>query len=120
MTDIVTLYETNSDVVVISLGNPPWVLKGSHHPAWSLGPVTPDQTGKFAEDAQCWIENGNVDALPGDWEGQSRTFLDDDLTPVAQWTPGDGVTLLVERERLGGAARLYLNLPNAEDLDLES
>jgi hypothetical protein len=39
---------------------------------------------------------------------------------VAKWSPdcGDTVVLLVEPERLGGAARVYLNLPDIDNLDL--
>ncbi|MFC6883525.1 type II toxin-antitoxin system Phd/YefM family antitoxin [Actinomadura yumaensis] len=90
----VTLYETNGPSLVLARGDD----------AWDLG--APDGhylNGTFAADAQAWHE--------GTWEpnvddGQEPTLLEDDLTPVAQWT-SEGVTLLTDPHRLGVAA-LYL------------
>ncbi|GIH70364.1 hypothetical protein [Sphaerimonospora thailandensis] len=91
----VTLYETNSDILVIAKDGQ----------AWSLGTPSGDYlNGTFAADAKAWTD--------GDWEpnendGQTPTTLSDDIPPVAEWT-ADGVRLLVRRDQLGGAANTYL------------
>jgi len=90
----VTLYETNSDLLILARGDD----------AWDIGAPDNDYlNGSFATDAKAWID--------GDWEpnendGQTPTNLED-LTAVAEWTPA-GVRLLVAVEQLGGAAEMYL------------
>lgn len=93
-TSTVTLYETNSQILVFSNGIQ----------AWALDEVPRYLEGKFGDDAKAWIE--------GDWEpsendGQIPTLVTDDLTAVAMCDSG-GVTLLVEADRLGGAAEAYI------------
>lgn len=93
---VITLYETNSDLLVMAHGDD----------AWSMG--APDNeylNGTFAEDAEAWATGA---WRPTEADGQSPTHIDDDLTAVAEWsiTTG-GVRLLVEEDRLGGAAKIY-------------
>lgn len=92
----VTLYETNSDLLVIARDGQAWSL---HAPAGDY------LNGTFTQDAQAWVEG---DWEPDEGDGQTPTTITDDLTPVAVWVPG-GVRLLVEADRLGGAARIYLH-----------
>lgn len=90
----VTLYETNSDILVIARGDDAWTLQvaGTH------------MVGRFAADAEAWI---NGDWEPNEGDGQNPTHLDD-LKEVATWDAENGVTLLVDPDSLGGAAREYL------------
>ena len=90
----VTLYETNSGLLVAAKDGQ----------AWSLGVPHGDYlNGDFAADAEAWADG---DWEPSDSDGQTPTSVDD-LTPVAEW--GDqGVRLLVEADKLGAAARIYL------------
>ena len=90
----VTLYETNSDILVIARGDDAWTLQvaGTH------------MIGHFAADAEAWI---NGDWEPNEADGQNPTHLDD-LNEVATWDAENGVTLLVRADSLGGAAREYL------------
>jgi prevent-host-death family protein len=92
----VTLYETNSDLLVLARGDD----------AWEMGAPDRDYlNGSFASDAKAWLD--------GDWEphendGQSPSNWDlDDLTAVAE-CDAEGVRLLVDVHRLGGAAEMYL------------
>jgi prevent-host-death family protein len=89
----VTLYETNSDLLVIARGDNAWTL----HPG-------DDLLGQFAAHAAAWST--------GDWEpneddGQTRADLDG-LKEVAKWDADNGLTLLVGADSLGRAAREYL------------
>lgn len=95
MTSTVTLYETNSDLLVVARGDQ----------AWNWGPATPDMEGKFAEDARTWVAG---DWQPGEVNGQTPTHIDDDLTAVAERSAEGVLRLLVDAERIGGAARVYL------------
>ena len=90
---VITLFETNSDAVVISNGVE----------AWNLGPVTPDMEDTFAADARAW-EAGEWQ--PNEVDGQTPTTTDD-LTPVATYENGV-VSLSVVEDALGGGARVYL------------
>lgn len=91
----VTLYETNSDILVVARDGQ----------AWSLGAPAGDYlNGTFTQDAQSWVKG---DWEPNEGDGQTPTTTDD-LTPVAVWVPG-GVRLLVEADQLGGSARIYLH-----------
>lgn len=91
----VTLYETNSDLLVIAKGNE----------AWSLHLAGDHMEGMFAKDAEAWVEG---DWEPNEADGQNPTTIDDDLTPVAEWTVS-GVRLLdTRRDNLGAAAKDYL------------
>jgi antitoxin (DNA-binding transcriptional repressor) of toxin-antitoxin stability system len=90
----VTLYETNSDLLVIARGKD----------AWSLHLAGDHMEGMFAQDAAAWI-NGEWEPSEGD--GQSPTSTDD-LTAVATWDEERDVTLLVLADSLGAAAREYL------------
>lgn len=89
----VTLYETNSDILVIARGDDAWTL----HPGADLA-------GRFADDAAAWI---NGDWEPNEGDGQTPTHLDD-LKAVATWSPRTGLALTVRRDSLGGAARDYI------------
>lgn len=92
---IITLYETNSDVLVLARGAV----------AWSMGAPDRDYlNGSFAEDAEAWHQ-GQWE--PGQSSGQVPTWVGDDLTPVATWD-ADGVHLLVGLPDMGAAARIYL------------
>jgi hypothetical protein len=94
---MVTLYETNSDLI--------YAGKGDELP-WGFGPVTPDMHGRFASDAAAWAEG---DWEPGESNGQHQAAGWDGLVPVARWDSGSGtIRLLVERGRMGGAAELYI------------
>lgn len=90
----VTLYETNSEILVIARGDD----------AWSLFIGGDHMLGQFAADAEAWI---NGDWEPNEGDGQSPTHLDD-LKEVATWDQDKGLELLVRRDELGGAARDYL------------
>jgi hypothetical protein len=70
----VELYEDNAGAVYLHRGNE----------TWSLGPVTADMSGQFAEDAAAWVAG---DWEPNDNDGQTPTNLDG-LTHIATWTPG--------------------------------
>lgn len=92
-TSTVTLYETNSDILVIGRGKNAWTLGAPHGDYLD---------GTFAADAKAWLD--------GDWEpnvgdGQTSTHLDD-LAAVATWGAVDGLQVLVDS--LGGAARIYV------------
>lgn len=90
----VTLYETNSDLLVMARGDS----------AWSIGPATLDMAGGFTEDASAWIGG---DWEPNEADGQTPTHTDD-LTAVAEWSAEKGLHLLVDEERIGGAATIYI------------
>jgi prevent-host-death family protein len=94
---VITLYETNSDLLVMARGNEAWSMGA---PGASPGYLE----GTFAQDAQAWAEG---DWEPNEGDGQHPTEVDDDLTAVAKWT-AEGVQLLVGRDRIGGAAAAYL------------
>lgn len=96
----VSLYETNSDILVIARGDDAWTLQvaGTH------------MVGHFAADAEAWI---NGDWEPNEGDGQNPTHLDD-LNEVATWDAENGVTLLTRADSLGGAAREYLPEINVE------
>jgi prevent-host-death family protein len=90
----VTLYETNSDILVIARGDNAWsLLIGGDH-----------MLGQFAADAKAWTKE---QWEPNEGDGQNPTHTDD-LKAVATWEPGKGVTLLVREDSLGRAARDYL------------
>ncbi|MFN2636930.1 MAG: type II toxin-antitoxin system Phd/YefM family antitoxin [Gemmatimonadaceae bacterium] len=92
----VTLFETNSDLLVIAKGNE----------AWSLHLAGDHMEGMFAKDAEAWISG---DWEPSEADGQSPTDIDDDLTAVAEWTALGGVRLLdTGRDNLGAAAKDYI------------
>lgn len=90
--------------VILFESNGPAVFLGRGGQVWDLGPVTGDLVGRFAEDAQAWIDG---DWEPNEVDGQTKTAADG-LTAVAEWTKAGGVRLLVDVERLGGAAETYL------------
>lgn len=95
---MITLYETNSDLLVMARDGVAWDMGA---PGASPGYLE----GTFADDAQAWAD-GVWDPNTGD--GQMPTELDDGLTAVATWDKNQGVRLLVDREDLGGAAKVYL------------
>lgn len=92
----VTLFETNSDLLVIAKDNE----------AWSLHLAGDHMEGTFAKDAEAWASG---EWEPNEADGQSPTDIDDDLTAVAEWTAADGVRLLdTGHDTLGGAAKDYI------------
>jgi hypothetical protein len=94
----ITLYETNSDLLVMARDAIAWDFGA---PGASPGYLE----GTFADDAKAWA-TGAWD--PNTGAGQMPTEIDDDLTAVATWREDEGVRLLVDRETLGGAAEVYL------------
>ncbi|MGW4412630.1 type II toxin-antitoxin system prevent-host-death family antitoxin [Nonomuraea sp. NPDC004702] len=102
----VTLYETNSDILVIARGDDAWSLYiGGDH-----------MVGQFAADAEAWV---NGDWEPNEGDGQNPTDLGDGLKEVATWDHDNGVTLLVRADSLGGAARDYLPSPVSKGVTFE-
>lgn len=95
---MITLYETNSDLLILARDGKAWDM-GS--PGASPGYLE----ATFAADAQAWAEG---DWIPSEGDGQHPTEVGDDVTAVAQWTAGQGVRLLVHHEQLGGAAATYI------------
>ncbi len=96
---LITLYETNSDLLILAKGAAAWDMGA---PGASLGYLE----GTFAEDAAAWASGASWE--PNEGDGQHPTEIDDDLTAVATWDPEHGVRLLVDRESLGDAAEIYL------------
>lgn len=90
----VTLYETNSDSVVISNGSE----------SWSIGPVTPDLAGHFYQDAVSWLR---IDWEPNEADGQTPAPTEG-LTAVAECTEAEGIRTLVDSEKIGAGARSYI------------
>lgn len=88
----VTLYETNADTLVISLGDE----------AWSLDTITSVLDGRFGADSRAWI---NEDWKPAEESGLTRTTTEG-LTAVAEYEYS--VRLLVGTEQLGATARMYI------------
>ncbi|WP_329431065.1 hypothetical protein OG339_48755 (plasmid) [Streptosporangium sp. NBC_01495] len=93
---MITLYQTNDDLLIIAEGDQ----------AWSLGVPDGDHLtgGTFVRDAEALAE--------GDWEpteadGQASTMLDD-CTAVATWDAENGLCLLTSYDALGAAAKGYL------------
>lgn len=109
----VMLYESNADDVFI----------GRADEVWGLGPVTPYLEGKFGVDASEWLANDwRPSWCPSEDNGQVGPVDREGLTPVAEFapttlppsrpggspTPAAAIMLLVDRERIGGAARAYI------------
>lgn len=94
----IVLYETNSDLLVMARNAVAWDMGA---PGASPGYLE----GTFAADAQAWADG---DWEPGESDGQHPTQLGDDLVAVAAWFRKQGIRLLVDRENLGGAAKVYL------------
>ncbi|SEU46500.1 hypothetical protein [Nonomuraea wenchangensis] len=93
----ITLYETNSEILVVANGDQ----------AWSFIAWGEDMRGKFAADAAAWAAG---DWAPNEGDGQSPTFVDDKLREVATWDAEQGLQVLVKPYELGGAARDYLGV----------
>lgn len=93
---VITLFETNSDSVVISNGVE----------AWSLGPVTPDMAGVFPVDARAWVTG---EWEPNEADGQTPATTEG-LTAVATFEDGV-VSFSVPRDALGAGAATYVGGP---------
>jgi hypothetical protein len=78
----VTLYATNSDLLVIA----------RDQDAWSLGPLLSEMHGAFREDARTWLEG---EWAPSEAGGQTAAALDG-LRAVAT-CDGQEVTYLIDR-----------------------
>ncbi|MEU4703332.1 hypothetical protein [Nonomuraea dietziae] len=95
---MITLFETNSDILVIAKENEAWTL---HIGPWE------HMLGMFATDAEAWTAG---DWAPNEHDGQNPTEVDDDLREVATWDAERGLQVLVRPDELGGAAQDYLGV----------